>query len=535
MTQYTLTLIDTAGIQEYIFGSNNLAQNIGASELVMQATRDWAFEALEELGLRHNGKWLEAVQEWDIMDQSIASDRLDAEVIYAGGGNAVLLFADDKQRIEFVKRLTLRALRDATGLRLQVNTEQITWEANDLPAKLKGLRETVGMHSLPRPASLPLLGLGVTAACDYTAQPVYQSHVEESGEVRAISREVYCKLSTTVAGRERLHRVLPGVRGKCFEFIYDFDQFGTPGESSYIAVIHADGNRMGDRFRGVRGKDNTEYVQNLRAFSKSIQKSAQTALQTTAATLIKAYEHGDLTKEVHAPEHPTKTGWYLLPFRPIVFGGDDVTFVADGRLGLTLAAIYLKAFLDKGKKEMLLRDGKPLYSRAGVAVVKSHYPFSRAYQLAEALGRESKKVILQNDAMAMDWHFSTSGAVLELNEIRTREYTDHKGRSLLMRPVRVGSFHPGDWQTWENFVKATNAFRKDEWAGRRNKVKALRDALRAGESAVQQFLTNYGIDNLPPIDGLDTMHQKGWQDNRCGYFDAIEAMDLFIDLEGRTA
>jgi hypothetical protein len=28
---------------------------------------------------------------------------------------------------------------------------------------------------------------------------------------------------------------------------------------------------------------------------------------------------------------------YLLPFRPIVFGGDDVTFICDGRLGLSLA------------------------------------------------------------------------------------------------------------------------------------------------------------------------------------------------------
>ena len=32
MREITLLLVETSGIQEYIFGSNNLAQNIGASE-----------------------------------------------------------------------------------------------------------------------------------------------------------------------------------------------------------------------------------------------------------------------------------------------------------------------------------------------------------------------------------------------------------------------------------------------------------------------------------------------------------------------
>ena len=50
MTEYTVTMIDTAGIQNYIFGSNNLQHNVGASWLVHCATNNWVFEELVELG-----------------------------------------------------------------------------------------------------------------------------------------------------------------------------------------------------------------------------------------------------------------------------------------------------------------------------------------------------------------------------------------------------------------------------------------------------------------------------------------------------
>ena len=46
MSRYTLTVVDTTGIQEYIFGTNNLQQNVGASYLVECATWKWAVETL---------------------------------------------------------------------------------------------------------------------------------------------------------------------------------------------------------------------------------------------------------------------------------------------------------------------------------------------------------------------------------------------------------------------------------------------------------------------------------------------------------
>lgn len=39
MTQFWLVIVDTTGIQSYIFGSNRLRENVGASYLVHQATQ----------------------------------------------------------------------------------------------------------------------------------------------------------------------------------------------------------------------------------------------------------------------------------------------------------------------------------------------------------------------------------------------------------------------------------------------------------------------------------------------------------------
>jgi hypothetical protein len=133
---------------------------------------------------------------------------------------------------------------------------------------------------------------------------------------------------------------------------------------------------------------------------------------------------------------------------------------------------------------------------------------------------------------ALDWHFAVSGLVLPLGEVRKREYTVPDG-NLLMRPVRLNPPN-GDWRSWETFTQVMQTFQDEDgpWAGRRNKVKALRQALRDGRQAVPHFLASYpDLKSLPEIRGLPTMAEQGWQGPRCGYFDAIEALDFYVPLE----
>lgn len=536
MTPTYLLYLDTLGIQDYIFGSNHLAQNIGASERVVQVTNDW-------------------------VDGILKDAAMPARVIYAGGGNAAVLFERQADAQTFARVLTTRVLVETPGLRLRVQGVSLDWSISGaLKQALTQLRQQAGDRSTPKPDSLPALGQGVTADCDFTALPVYTDYREPSGELRGISRMVAGKLgaqnpqhpnapgAVVQAANQRLRQALRGAQRLEADdrFIFDFDQFGTDGDSSYIAVIHADGNGMGRRIATLAADDNETMARQLGEFSRSLQAAAEKALCRVVDRLLETRRRGD-GRDLHdyfAHEGRIEVPRGYLPFRPIVFGGDDVTLVCDGHLGLSLAAAYLEELqpADPAQlQEMRLADGAPLVSRAGVAVVKAHFPFSRAYQLACDLADNARPDALASPGQSgLDWHFSTTGLVLELPDLRLREYVGADGRSLMMRPVQVSN--AGHWRSWSNFRFLVEEFQSGrEWSGRRNKVKALRESLRAGPPDVRHFLEAHPLrtgepSRLPEFSGAPT--RDGWETGptgRCVYFDAVEALDFFVSLKGRGA
>jgi hypothetical protein len=551
MSQRTLMLIEATGIQDYIFGSNQLAQNIGASQRTQQITQDWVYTALPG---PHNVREDPADPDGWRVEDSAAGQTLAAEVVYAGGGNAMLLFDDECQAEVFARRLTARVIREAPGLRLVLGRRTFDFAGQALAALHQDLRGELALRKLDRPASVPLLGLGVTAACKFTGAPAVAER-----EGRLISAEVQAKLAAEEEGRQRLGRHLRDVADAGFDFISDFGDLGRKGEASYLAVVHTDGNSMGRRIQQLAAQysapaANVNYVAGLRRFSRSVADAAHRALVKTAGLLIapdnladeEDTAEGRHKRQVLAGKVPvpiSKKGQDLLPFRPIVFGGDDVTFVCEGRLGLALAATYLAAF--SGQK---LSDGDNAYARAGVAVVKSHYPFARAYELAEELCKSAKQYIKacqgranrEIGVTALDWHFAVAGLVLPLDEVRRREYTtllEHTAAerkappSLLMRPVHLGHLRE-EWRSWQTFTSLADHFQNnDAWTGRRNKVKKLRDALRAGPAAVKLFLADVET-TLPDVPERPNMKEQGWQGDECGYFDAVEALDFFVPLKG---
>jgi hypothetical protein len=232
-----------------------------------------------------------------------------------------------------------------------------------------------------------------------------------------------------------------------------------------------------------------------------------------------------------------------LPFRPIVFGGDDATFVCDGRLGLTLAELYLRAM------EQELADGKKLYARGGVAVVKSHYPFSRAYELAEELAKSAKEFIRDRQAAfdvplsALDWHFGVNGVVLGLKDLRARDYRCPGVGALTMRPVLVNDAalpeSARNWRTWETFTKIIDVFRdpNGDWAQSRNKLKKLHETLRKGPDATKQYLQIVAPGrHLYKVPGNPDSAESGWiTGDRSTCFDALEALDFYVPLVEATA
>lgn len=512
-----LTLIDTSGIQDFVFGSNRLKENIGGSALVDMATRDWVEEQCSTLDSQ-------------------------GTIIYCGGGNALLCFDDDQKREVFVREYSRRILCDAPGLRLLI--ESVAFDVKKDPlygrcGKLLELQRKLSIAKQAAPVSQPLLGLGVSAVCRSTGLPAVGVARGPDGDFPA-SAETLGRLAVSGSANQRLKQRLDP--GSGFEYPDELDDMGrSHGEHSFIAIVHADGDGMGKRVKSIVERENWErsdadpvgndaFCKALGAFSKSIDQAANTALNKVLDLLRANIDTthgsiGDISSGVTI-DLQKRNGVFLLPFRPIVSGGDDLTFVCDGRLGIQLAYFYLNAFQEACGSDDKLRGATAC---AGVAIVKSHYPFARAYELAEALCKNAKvyKKDQNIDCGCIDWHLAVSGLNSELGQIRRREYETPYG-SLTTRPVSTDQSE----RSWKTIHKGIEAFRGPGWKNRRNKLKALRDVLRDGPDAVKQFITHYNEGNPLPVVFASNFDWSscGWQGKHCGYFDALELEDTWIDL-----
>lgn len=532
MTVFTLTLLDTSGIQDYIFASNRLQENIGASELVYRATSLWVFDALERAKLTHNIKD-PASHNLDFTEAAIEepNSKLKAEVIQAAGGNTLLLFRTKDHALAFTRALTLRLLTDAPGLTVLAQHADFDFDKGSLPDTRRKLEAKMRAHKASRLASSPTLGLGVTAQCVSTGLAAVNAlggSLTVAGKPEPlgldgedlsalVSRETEAKRAWRNQANQRLRDWLEPAKDK-YDFPSNLEMIGrVKGEESYIAVVHADGNRMGEHVQQAvgSGKPTREIIAAMRAFSKSIQQISLAALSAIVGLTVQAVKQGDIPFEVN------KDGDPYLPLRPLVFGGDDVTFVCNGDIGVSLAAAYLEIFHKKAEER-----GLDLHASVGVSIVKLHYPFARAYKLSEELLEEAKSLTRgAHDCSSLDWHFAQSGLSGSLDVIRQREYKVKEGQ-LHLRPLTLAN-----WQQLEAVIEEFNG---SYWGAKHNKVLGLRQPLRDGSEAVKKYLRDFDLHDLPGFNGLN-VQKTGWLDGKCYYFDAVELLDHHVALKTKEA
>ncbi|HEY1349212.1 MAG TPA: hypothetical protein VGF67_06275 [Ktedonobacteraceae bacterium] len=544
-----LVVVDTTQIQPYIFGSNRLRESIGASYLVDMATGDWALQAVRDAAPGQNYPGDGLALRGDVRIE----EGLEAEVLYAGGGNFVVLFDHIDRVQKFQASLSQQVLEKAPGLQIVVVQLELDWHTQILCERLDQAWRDLAVQKRKRAWPAPLLGLSVTAACRSTGLPASGIVEGIQGEPGYLaSDEIRAKVDVASLADQRLRQIIR-LQDE-YRYPADFEDLGgTAGEYSYIAVVHADGDEMGRRIADL-GKNyrevdkNRAYVQALGKLSCGVQQAASKALQAMLDCLVASITRGKDGEYslVHWPDPENRRsrlqirlakqrdGRLLVPFRPIVFGGDDITFVCDGRLGLALATLYLQEF-ERQTPAHLTQDGAGLTACAGIAIVKSHYPFVRAYALATDLTGSAKRY-RRNQGIpgsCLDWHFALSGLGGSIQKIREREYMMKEG-SLAQRPVTLEANPKNAVCAWPVVLQGIRAFQQEQWAQRRNKVKALREALREGASAVEHFRIAFNDNGSLPevLSGWTGLAKTGWQGKTCGYFDAIELADWFLPLKG---
>jgi len=508
-----LSLYDLTGIQPYIFGSNILKENLGGSFLVKQALDKWLEEAAKQAG---------------------------AEFQWSGGGNAMVTADNLDQAKQVATLLSARLHNDAPGLYVACAHQSWDGSDEDFVQQQKELHRKLNEYKAGRWPPAVFDGAGVTEMCASTGEPAIsrddskwlgpaaKARLDHNEQARNDLQNLF-KLESYTDAKGNTHLL---------DWTAQFDHLGrSHGEQSMLGVIHFDGNRMGERFQKI------DSLSEFRELSTAVNEAGKQTLQTALDWVLKNLPGITDTDSDGFELHVDKDKKRCFPVRPIVYGGDDITLVCDGRIALDLAAELLRCW----HKQTHDLPGGPAHARAGVAIARAHYPFYRAYELAEKLCHETKQKIRDEQpdgASALDWEFIAGAGLATFRQRRDTLYKAASGEQLHARPYYVIGEPPATepYRTWDWFrTILVNALQEQEdihtrfkqlagilYEGRGvTKIHLQRWRDRFGLQRGQQKLKDKGI-WLPepahfPLD-------DGFAHNKTPYLDAIELMDRVLPL-----
>ena len=515
-----IVVLGTASIQRYVFQSNRLKENIGASHLAKYWLDEGLLKAIKQANRTlDTNAWdkYKADPSMDPPEKPVDTTK-DVSLIYIGGGNAALLCKNRDIARQSIKAWSRKLLENAPGLRVAVGYADVK---DSLAKAYRGALDDLASCEEALPFGAALYGLPIVRTCITTGLPASEPSKEQYEANQWVSRSAARKREQVGSEHQ------PGAAQKAIacefgsvlkegqHFAIELDKLGGSEGESHIAVVHADGNGMGKyliEMENEEGEDK-DFLHHIRAFSSSVSHLSQIALKKTLQHLQGALpnleDNLSLTKKI-------------FPLRPIVYGGDDLTFVCDGRLGLDLAAFYLKEF-SKGTIKVRGED-RPVDACAGVAIVPTKFPFARAYHFAEELCGLTKSYLREKKLTGswLDFQIIQEGATRSISALRAAQYRSLEGQKLHQRPYQVS-------EKWDVFVAILKEFQSQQWP--RSRAKGLLQALTQGPTATERFIegAQWRDLKLPSSSVSDT----GWTggnapDRTTPYFDPLEALDFYL-------
>lgn len=492
MSTRVLTILEVSQKQAYIFASNKLRDNITNSAEIA----------------------------W-VLDSGYFSDKIadtvfseEENLVYAGGGHTVLTFATKEQAVEFTKQITLQIHKDYP--RIEVFAKTIEYDDTKTPGEnLKELTKQLERKKSIRRSAFHQGSFGIEKINTNTQEPVAVREDEKANNSELAKEK--CMSDAEKEFNEKLSEKLKG-----YNRVNEFSRLGgSKNESNFIAVVHIDGNAMGKRVENLYQKnqhaDWDTYRDIMRKFSESIDRQFKEAYIDMVEVVVKNLEDKKL-EQLDLRQND-------FPVRKVITAGDDICFVAEGRIGIECARVFIEAL---GKKEN--EEDKEGYAAcAGVAIVHQKYPFYRAYELAELLCSNAKKYGASlspdgsgKEVSAIDWHIEFGEVGDTLEEIRD-SYVTADEESLVQRPYIISApeqiMQKEPERLYAKFRSTERKIQRKENAYAKGKIKELRRVLKLGEKETEYFLKFNKIEEL------------GQQVEPALLFDVIELMDTFIPFD----
>lgn len=519
-------LLDTRSIQKYIFSSNKLKTNVGASYLVSSVFEKMMAEVLKDKELKTPaGSWDKS----DKIQIESSGEDIDCEIIYVGGGNMLLLLdKKDCDNLQLAKDIvgewSKKLLLEAPGLKTGAAIDKVEFGENfqssidNLYKQLKENQNTVFPNT-----DIPYSGL--TVECSLSAR---NADFYDEDSKKYVSAEALAKLNAYEAADKNLKTGEPiSSITEGYNFTSEIDKLGQKDGDNFIAVVHIDGNDMGKKFATCSS------LEQRKKLSLAVAEATKAAFGDLLKDIIREYK--GYSDNTFAQGGLFKLKNNILPIRPIIMGGDDITFVCPGKAGI----IYTKRFIEHLQKRTLAvykkkGDAKtvdvPIYSCGGVAIVPTSYPFFRAYELAEELCGDAKaKARTTEGSSWLDFLVIHGEQSADLRQIRKEEYTGYLG-NMHYGPYKVAPM--SDPSSVERLLLGAIELT----AMPNNKMKKMRDVIRKDTGSIKLFmeqLKHTGADRfMPNVENkMDRFKENLWDlsTKKTPYLDMIEAIDFIYD------
>ncbi|ODT03824.1 MAG: hypothetical protein ABS52_07810 [Gemmatimonadetes bacterium SCN 70-22] len=424
-----MVLIESSGNQRYIFATDKRRENVGSSDLIERVGRVWGHDAIERA----------------------EAHGYDVKTLIVAAGKILLHIDDRGAARDIVRDVTLAALREAPGLDVAGVIREFDADApNGISNSSRAVHREFQDARARRPGpEHRFLQLPLVERCSSSGMPAARivpvgggpqpRSAASAAKLEAVLGGAYRRLAASIGVDEEAlaTRIVPWLASTQVDNDYDDAEDDAPPQddgdrehvetdgdaverAAWVAVVHADGNSLGEIFRTL---------DQPRDFSDAVDRCTHWAF-----------------------ERAVRETWGNPDNRmilPLVLGGDDLTVLCDGERALDFAISYLRWFegfasdaheasedaaarlcIQEVVKKHTNGTSQRITASAGIAIVKPHFPFASAHDLASGLTKSAKsaKHYLGIPASSLDFHILYDSSISELDAIRKRLHT---GETLL--------------------------------------------------------------------------------------------------------
>ncbi len=417
MTIYCL-LFESKSIQEYLFSSGRLRDVIGASELVDSLTGQLLDDTLQSLGYQIGN---------------------DIEFSRRAGG-AFYAFSEYENNIDQLKMLwTLTVQQYAPGMAYDLGDGSGENHLTAFDEAKRAIRRDASRYRPMLPIASPLTersrrtGLAAVSFDDkdgmLDAATKRKKHMANPSLAEFIGR--FSPGEADLHWRNWPRNLEPG----------EDDAFPFHGDDRTIALVHADGNGLGQllmKAHKAAEQHPDRFVSVFKNLSEIIGEcTQQAAQQATREVLIEARKN-------NGP----------LPARPILMGGDDLTIIVRADLALPFLRTFVREFeaRSRGAMDRLCEysmEALPerLTIGAGMVYLGANQPFYLAGKLVESLTEHAKmsarKINAEQPPSSLAFHRVTVTLVEEYDAIVAGAFTQMEHQMAYTQTLGAYYFQAG--------------------------------------------------------------------------------------------